>query len=308
VFTWLASNSADVEWSPEVSIALGQGLFGECLDVEPLALNEVAPVVCTVLIPASMAPLSEPSFSITLAGNGVEQTELVGLYVASVMEASWVQERTVPFATGKESTLEVTLTNTGNTQFSHKLTTDASKGWYAFIDGDDIADLQPGQSMTVRLLVEATRPGTGTIALALSDAPAVSTSSVILEVQSVGEPTATSGGSLPVTVLGPIVLLMLAGVLGALVMRRSKPDAAQAFAQGKNPPAFVAPPATTVPKTPAVASGPMCWSCRQTITGPMQGCPGCGARYHRSDVPTCQAGKLEACVNCSADATTFVLA
>ena len=308
VFTWLASNSADVEWSPEVSIALGQGLFGECLDVEPLALNEVAPVVCTVLIPASMAPLSEPSFSITLAGNGVEQTELVGLYVASVMEASWVQERTVPFDTGKESTLEVTLTNTGNTQFSHKLTTDASKGWYAFIDGDDIADLQPGQSMTVRLLVEATRPGTGTIALALSDAPAVSTSSVILEVQSVGEPTATSGGSLPVTVLGPIVLLMLAGVLGALVMRRSKPDAAQAFAQGKNPPAFVAPPATTVPKTPAVASGPMCWSCRQTITGPMQGCPGCGARYHRSDVPTCQAGKLEACVNCSADATTFVLA
>jgi predicted amidophosphoribosyltransferase len=70
----------------------------------------------------------------------------------------------------------------------------------------------------------------------------------------------------------------------------------------------VAPQAPSAAKAPAVASGPMCWSCRQTITGPMQGCPGCGARYHRSDVPTCQAGKLEACVNCSAAATTFVLA
>ena len=306
VFTWLASNAADVEWMPEVSIALEQGLFGECQDVDPIGENDVSPLVCTVLIPATMAPLSEPSFGITLSGNGVELNEQVGLYVASVLEASWVQERTVPFVTGTESMLEVTLTNTGNTLFSHQLKVDASKHWSVSIDGNDIANLEPGQSMTVRLLVEASRPGTGTIDLSLNEAVSVSTSSVVLEVESEGEPTATSGGSLPVTLFGPIVLILLAGLLAALIIRRKQSGGPPRHAG--MPTQSIVPVAQAAAPTSLAQAGPMCWSCRQTIVGPMQGCPGCGARYHRSDNPACQSSELETCVNCSAAASTFVLA
>jgi len=294
VFTWLVGNDADVEWAPTVSISLDQGLFGECEGVEPVGLNDVSPVVCTVLIPATMAPLSEPSFSMTLLGSGVERTEQVGLYVASVLDASWVQERTVPFQTGTQSMLEVTLTNTGNTLFSHQLKVEASTDWTASIDGDDIADLQPGESMTVRLLVEARRPGTGTIDLLLVEGELIATSSVVLEVESNGEPTATSGGTLPISVLGPIMFLLLAGMLGFLVLRKSK----EKDSAGPN--------LKTI--APQPVSGPMCWSCRQTIVGPMQGCPGCGARYHRSEFEGCQSGALETCANCSAKPSTFVLA
>ncbi len=294
VFTWLVGNDADVEWAPEVSIALDQGLFGECEGVEPVGFNDVSPVVCTVLIPASMAPLSEPSFSITLVGSGVERTEQVGLYVASILDASWEQERTVPFQTGTQSTLEVTLTNTGNTLFSHQLKVEASTYWTASIVGDDIADLLPGESMTVRLLVEASRPGAGTIDLLLVEGGSVATSSVVLEVDSEGEPTATSGGTLPIGVLGPIVFLLLAGVLGFLVLRRSKENDSAGL--------------HLTPVAPQPVSGPMCWSCRQAIIGPMQGCPRCGARYHRAEFEGCQSDSLETCANCPANPSTFVLA
>ena len=303
VFTWLVSNAADVEWSPEVSISLDSGLFGECTTVDPIGFNAVAPLSCTVLIPATMAPMSEPSFRITLAGSGVELTEQVGLYVASVTEASWVQERTTPFDTGKESMLEVTLTNTGNIVFSHKLEVQASKNWDATIDGNDVANLQPGQSMTIRLLVEATRPGSGTIELSLVEPANILTPSIVLEVTAEGEPTATSGGTLPIIVLGPIVFLLLAGIMAFLLLRTSKEKPALQSGMNVLPlPTKVAPPVTQA------ASGPMCWSCRQTITGPMQGCPGCGARYHRAGHVGCQSGELKSCANCSADPSTFVMA
>ena len=305
VFTWLVSNTADVEWSPEVTLSLDQGLFGECSSVDPVGYNDVSPVVCTVLIPSTMAPLSEPSFSVTLIGSGVERTEQVGLYVASVMDASWVQERTVAFQTGTESMLEVTLTNTGNSPFSHQLDAEASQGWSVSIDGNDIADLQPGQSMTVRLLVEANRPGTGTIGLNLVESGAVLTPAVTLEVESKGEPTATSGGSLPIGVLGPVVFLLLAGILVFMIVRKSRSSQTTGLAPLPLTGQAVMPPAVQQPSTP---TGPMCWSCRQTINGPMQGCPGCGARYHRSGTPGCSSGELEVCANCDVRVADFVLA
>ena len=305
VFTWLVSNTADVEWSPEVTLSLDQGLFGECSSVDPVGYNDVSPVVCTVLIPSTMAPLSEPSFSLTLIGSGVERTEQVGLYVASVMDASWVQERTVVFQTGTESMLEVTLTNTGNSPFSHQLDAEASQGWSVSIDGNDIADLQPGQSMTVRLLVEASRPGTGTIGLNLVESGAVLTPAVTLEVDSKGEPTATSGGDLPIGVLGPIVFILLAGILVFMIVRKSRSSQTTGLAHLPMPGQAVIPPAVQQPSTP---TGPMCWSCRQTIEGPMQGCPGCGARYHRSGTPGCSSGELEVCANCDVRVADFVLA
>ena len=305
VFTWLVSNTADVEWSPEVTLSLDQGLFGECSSVDPVGYNDVSPVVCTVLIPSTMAPLSEPSFSVTLIGSGVERTEQVGLYVASVMDASWVQERTVAFQTGTESMLEVTLTNTGNSPFSHQLDAEASQGWSVSIDGNDIADLQPGQSMTVRLLVEASRPGTGTIELNLVESGAVLTPAVTLEVESKGEPTATSGGSLPIGVLGPVVFLLLAGILVFMIVRKSRSSQTTGLAPLPLAGQAGMPPAVQQPSTP---TGPMCWSCRQTINGPMQGCPGCGARYHRSGTPGCSSGELEVCANCDVRVADFVLA
>jgi uncharacterized membrane protein len=302
VFTWLVSNGADVVWAPEVSIALDQGLFGECTDVEPIGFNKVSPVVCTVLIPATMAPMSEPSFSITLAGSGVERTEQVGLYVASVLEATWDQERSVPFTTGTQSTVEIELTNSGNLEFSHQLKVQASKDWSASIDGDDIADLQPGQSMTIRLLVEASTPGTGSIEVSLVEAGSMTRPSFTFDVQSQGEPTATSGGSLPIEILGPLVFIALAGLLVFMILKKSKDEAPSA------PQAMMVTPQIQPQSPSTTAPGPMCWSCRQNISGPMQGCPSCGARYHRAGHPGCQSGDLDTCVNCSAESSTFVLA
>jgi len=50
------------------------------------------------------------------------------------------------------------------------------------------------------------------------------------------------------------------------------------------------------------------WSCREPILGPMQGCPGCGARYHTNGTVNCDVQSLESCANCGMSAEQFVLA
>lgn len=312
MFTWLVGNDADVEWQPTASVSLSDGLFGDCSAVESVSKGEIKPVTCTIIISTTMPPMSEPSFVIKLEGSDVEYTEYIGLLVATVMESSWNQERTTSFTTGIQEELEVTLMNEGNIAFSHKLTLEESKDWSASIDGNDIANLEPGESMKIRLLVRADRPGDGTITLGLQGADAMTNSSVLLQVSSLGEPIGTSGEKLPFTgiIAGVFVVALL---VGAVLFTQRKKDP-MTHSQLTAPPPVRAPTLVAVPKIvapivpveTAKQQGPMCWSCRSEITGLLLGCPGCGARYHRRDFADCNSDALTKCMNCQTEVSSFV--
>jgi hypothetical protein len=314
LFTWLVGNEANVEWEPIATLALSDGLFGECSLVEAIGPGDIEPVSCTVIISPSLAPLSQPSFALKLNGGGVEYTENVGLLVATVLESSWVQERTTSFTTGNQEELEVTLLNAGNIAFSHKLVIEESKDWTATIDGNDIANLEPGQSMSIRLLVRADRPGDGTLTLSLQGADLVTNASIELTVTSEGEPIGTSGQTLPVggMVFGVLLVAVLIGAV--LFSQRRKQEPSQLhlappmpnFVHPIQPLASVPQPVVQVPSEQTKQEGPMCWSCRDEITGLMLGCPGCGARYHRADFVTCTSASLIQCVNCQTQVSSFV--
>jgi len=303
-FTWLIGNSADVEWQPTASLSLDSGLFGDCGELAPISKDELSPITCTIIVSSNLPPSSEPSFSLNLDAGGVTASQTLGLLVATVVESSWVQERTTPFSTGSEDLLEVTLTNTGNSVYSHKLVANAPSNWVVSVDGNDIADLEPGESMLVRLLVRADRPGEGVITLALQGAEGMSNPSVELTVSSIGEPVGTSGESLSLTTLALwAVILVVVFLVVAIVSQRRK-----------NPP-ILPMKSVNLPSTQPIAPVPIhnseqpsvvCWSCRSQITGLLLGCPGCGARYHRPGHPNCNASEVTTCLNCQADRSTFV--
>ena len=308
-YTWLIGNEANVEWQPTASVSLSSGLFGECSTLEPIGQGDLKPVTCTVIISSSMEPLSEPSFVLKLAGDEVESTQNIGLLVATVVESAWQMERTTQLTTGAQEQIQVTLTNVGNTAYSHKIVVEGSNDWKASIDGNDLLNLESGESTKIRLLVRADRPGDGTITLALQEAEQMTNSSFTFSLSAAGEPTGTSGQSLPVGAIG-IGALLVALLIGGLFLSRRKSESGFAL---EAPPKFTVPlvaglPASAVAQTPATVPSPTCWSCRQAISGPMLGCPGCGARYHRQDVPSCTSNTLQQCVNCKAPTTTFVQA
>lgn len=317
LFTWLVGNDANVEWEPIASLALDDGLFGECSVIEPIGPGDIEPVSCTIIISPSLAPLSQPSFALKLNGGGVEYTENVGLLVATVLESSWVQERTTSFTTGNQEELEVTLLNAGNIAFSHKLVIEESKDWTATIDGNDIANLEPGETMSIRLLVRADRPGDGILTLGLQGADSVTNASIELKVTSEGEPIGTSGQNLPVggVIFGVLLVALLIGAV--LFSQREKKGPSQLHhalpmagmpnvVHPIQPLAPVPQPIVPVPSVQTKQEGPMCWSCRNEITGLMLGCPGCGARYHRADFVTCPSASLTQCVNCQTQVSSFV--
>ena len=306
-FTWLIGNEANVQWQPTASVSLSSGLFGECSTIEPIGQGDLKPVTCTVIISSSMEPFSEPSFVLKLAGEEVESTQNIGLLVATVVESAWQMERTTQLTTGAQEQVQVTLTNVGNTAYSHKIVAEGSKDWKASIDGNDVLNLESGESTKIRLLVRADRPGDGTITLALQGAEQMTNSSFTFSLSAVGEPTGTSGQSLPVGAIG-IGALLVALLIGGLFLSRRKSESGLALG---SPPEFTVPLVTVPPaaaQTPATVQSPTCWSCRQAINGPMLGCPGCGARYHRQEVPSCTSNTLQHCVNCKASTTTFVQA
>ena len=306
-FTWLIGNEANVQWQPTASVSLSSGLFGECSTLEAIGQGDLKPVTCTVIISSSMEPLSEPSFVLKLAGDEVESTQNIGLLVATVVESAWQMERTTQLTTGAQEQIQVTLTNVGNTAYSHKIVVDGSKDWKASIDGNDVLNLESGESTKIRLLVRADRPGDGSITLALQGAEQMTNSSFTFSLSAVGEPTGTSGQSLPVGAIGVGALLVALLIVGLFLSRRkSESDFTIDPSSKFTAPLVTVPPVSAVPQTSATVHSPTCWSCRQAITGPMLGCPGCGARYHRKEVPSCTSNTLQQCVNCNASTSTFV--
>ena len=291
-FTWLLVNEADVPWSPEITTSLSQGIFGECLDVGVVTDENVVPVVCSIILPLSLEVASQPSFSFTLSDGDVSLTEGTSMLVAEQRSVEWeVSGLSSLDATGS-GTIQVRVTNTGNTALSHQLTLETSKGLNAVIVGEDIVNAVAGDSQQFTIQLSGTSTGTQQLTFALDGVQAVdsSTSSISIDVTASFEET--DAGSNTVVFIGAGVAVVV-GLLAVVLILRGKGASVK---QG-----IVPTMATPVQQQQAAT----CWSCRGPILGPMRGCPGCGARYH-ADTPTCQS--VEECANCGASAEQFVMA
>ncbi len=322
-FTWLLGNDGETTWSPSASLQLDQGLFGDCTPVQPVAFNGVSPVVCNILVAANSPPLSEPAFTLVLSGGGVDLSTTVGLLVAANEEVAWDVSSVPSFVTGETRQLTVKITNTGNTPFQRQLVVTPAASWTASVDGNDIVDLAVGQSTLVRINVRGDAPGSGTIGLELSQSTARQ-ATYSIAVQSTGEPVGTSGSAglsttMVVALLGAVLLVSFAA-LGVIAMRggRRNGKAGLPNMPGVGLPMPVPHRPAAAPTSPAVASatstatavtaGPVCWTCRRTITGAAVGCPSCGARYHADSTTGCGAPSEQTCLNCQSPASTFVRA
>ena len=281
-------------------------------------MGDVSPVVCTVLIAANMAPMSEPSFTVVLSDGGVERTTTVGLLVAPNEQVSWDIGSVPTLTTGQERQVTVEITNTGNTALQRQLIVEAPSKWAASVDGNDVLDLEVGQSVLVRLNIRADTPGSETITLDLAQSPA-SESTFGFVITSQGEPIGTSGDSgldsgLAVALLFGILLLVciplglsvIRGRNGAKPAQYTPPRAMPVPTQAPALQVAAKPVAKPAQSTAPSVAPPMCWTCRQPITTAMVGCPGCGARYHADAVGGCSASSIETCANCGASASTFV--
>ena len=111
--------------------------------------------MCTVLIAANTPPLSEPSFTLVLSDGGVELTTTVGMLVAANEQVAWDVGNVPQFVTGEMRQLTVEVTNTGNTALQRQVVLDVPETWTASVDGNDIVNLEVGESALVRLNVRA---------------------------------------------------------------------------------------------------------------------------------------------------------
>ena len=302
-FTWLLSNDAETAWSPSASLQLPPSMFGDCTPVESVSIGQVVPVVCNVLIAASTPPLSEPSFTLTLTDNGVELSTTVGLLVSVNEQVSWDLGAVPAFNTGEQRQVTVEITNSGNTPLQRQLRTLDIDDWSVSVDGNDLLDLEVGQSTLVRLNIRADAPGNASVSLQLVDSPS-SQAAFSFDVTAIGEPIGTSATSgltttMAISLLG--VVLVVAFLVLALQARRSREVPLAPMM-----PKIVAHMPTPNPATPVLTQAPICWSCRKPVAGKAIGCPSCGARYHADGEAGCKAAELTQCTNCQASAEVFV--
>jgi len=291
-YTWLISNEADTLWNPSTTLQMDNGLLGECDNVEPLTKDEVEAMTCTVIIPATANPGSEPSFTVVLDDGSVSIQYQISMSVAEVKEITWKFEGASNVETGVESTIQITITNTGNSLISDRVSTTPPEGWTAAFDGSDMIDLSAGESKRLRLKVNSSQPGEVSFTFALANSPEVSGRTITYEMNSEGEIITEQGTNMTIVTLsifGVLIIVILAGLLIRRMASETDHTPLVAPAAAPTAAAFSAP----VDATP-------CWSCRQPIISGMLGCPKCGARYHSvCDVKTC--------LNCESGADSFVI-
>ena len=290
-FTWLLINEAEIPWSPSITTSLSQGIFGECFDVGTIS-DGVVPVVCSIILPSTLEVASQPSFSFTLFDDDVSITEGTSMLVAEQRSVEWeVQGLSTLDETGS-GTLQVRILNSGNTALSHQLVLETGKGLNAAIVGDDIVNVVAGDSQQFTIQVTGKSTGVHSLTIRLTGVQEVESSSTSVDVDvSASFEEAGSGGNTLVYFGAGAALLV--GLLALLLVLRSKRSENSQM------------PLSTLPSQAVQQQAPTCWSCRSPIIGPMQGCPGCGARYH-ADSPTCQ--KVVTCSNCGASSEEFVSA
>ena len=289
-YTWLVENSADTSWEPSVSLQLENNMLGDCTSPGIISKNDVKPVTCTIIISAMAEPASEPEFKVTLNGDLVSVNQTVSMLVATSKEVSWKIDGTSVLTTGQESTVELTITNTGNTLVSGAIMTTPPSGWSVIIDGSDSVNLEAGQSQDVVLRIKSNQPGTGSIGVSISGDSDVIGSKYDLQLTSEGdivEDDSSATSTLVWTGSAIFLVAIFAGLF--IVLNKKKPAQVPVGAPAS---AFFQSNAHQSNATP-------CFSCRQPILSMMQGCPSCGARYHAvCNVPNC--------VNCGAESSTFV--
>ena len=324
-FTWLVGNNADVDWEPSVSVTLDPGLFGECRNIGVVGYLQFQLLQCSILISGNMAPLSEPTFTLILNGNGVEYREQFSLYVASVESAIWSAERNEKFETGITETLSIDVTNSGNVAWSYKINTEASADWFSEIIGNDVITLEAGQSKVVRVNVRADRPGDGTITLQFEESHLLVNPSVSFDVSAEGEPTGTGSESFINNGIAMIAVLVLLSIIGVVLYRNnittnkkelqpinnlSSPSPNQKALPTIAPlPGTFAPVAAIsaeVEQQDNTQSTVMCWICKLPASEDILGCPSCGARYHGTAKDGCDISQIEHCTNCQAPVIDFI--
>ena len=296
IFTWLLTNDAETVWEPDVSISLSQGLFGDCLDVTRVASGDVVPVICSIIIPSTIEVGSQPDFSFTLSDADVSLVEGTSLLVAESRGIDWKITGLSTIDDSGSGTIQVRLTNTGNVQLSHRLEVQTTEGLTASLVEEDIVNMVAGDSQQFTVVLAGSATGSQQITFKLTGTQDVSTPATTVDID-VTASFSESPSSSQTILYSSIGILLVAVLLFGVILARSKKRSGIASLEQKVMPSITQ-------QQPAV----MCWSCHGPITGPMQGCPGCGARYHTKGTENCDAQSLEACANCGASAEQFVLA
>jgi subtilisin family serine protease/uncharacterized membrane protein len=287
-YTWIVENLADTDWTPAVTLQLENNLLGDCTSPGQISKGDVVPMTCTIIISGMADPASEPEFTVRLTDNQISTNSSVTMLVAQSKEVSWKLDGLEILTTGKSTIIQLTITNTGNTLISSAISATASSDWDVTFDGVDTVDLAAGQSQKVRLEITANQPGDGVISLSLSGNDDIDGSEFEIKLSSEGEIITEESSGLFVTVSSIFAVLILLAITVIVLKKKSV---------NKLP--LNAPKAAEFQPTSQQQNATPCFSCRQPILSWMLGCPSCGARYH-------SVCKVEACVNCNADPSTFV--
>ena len=337
IYNWELSNLEDIDWTPQIEIQSDEGLDVSCNGLNTiLGLSDRTDMDCAVILDPGVEPYSQPSFTLNFTGNGAQLSETISLYVAGVEEISWGSLSSNTFETGEEKLIQIMASNTGNIPFNHRLEITSEDDWDIELDGNDIVDLQVGESALVRIKITANEPGFSSIKLGFSSSETPQTSEFRFNVSSTGESSDSVGGAVQVitSILLVVVVIAIIGVSVALLKSRKQQPMMpilpsqmsvnqftnRPMVQPKNLPQITAPlaPVAVTPK-PTLAPqiqeqnteesqtpNPICWSCRTPIEGAVVGCPKCGARYHGEGHPTCSISDIQECVSCSGPTSDFI--
>ena len=290
-YTWLVENTESTPWTPSVTLQMDNNLLGDCTDVGSVSKGDLSPVTCTIIISAMADAATEPQFKVVLSDGLVSVNETVSMFVAISKEVSWKLDGVSTLQTGKVSTLQVTVTNIGNTLVSGAIKTETSTGWRVSIDdSDEMINLEAGQSQKIRLEVVADRPGEGGFSLSISGASDVTNSEYQFELSSEGEVIGDDSSGTEALLAVALVVFPTLIILGLILILRKRPRKVNSTPIHNN--GISATAVQQINATP-------CFSCRQPILSGMQGCPSCGARYHN----TC---KVATCLHCGASSSAFV--
>jgi hypothetical protein len=292
-YTWVIENLQDTEWAPSVTLQLENNMLGECTSPGTVSKGDVKAMTCTILISAMADPGTEPEFTVLLSGDQISVNKTVTMLVALTKELSWKIDSSETLQTGTPSTFQITITNTGNSLVSGTIETQSSSEVSVEFDGADTINLEAGQSQKVRLKVTSNAPGAGIVELSISGADDVTGSSFELQISSEGDEISDGSSSIGNTILWSfLILIPLLGIIPVITILRGRRK--NSTTPNQAPPKDVA---FATDQGQQVTTP--CFSCRQPILSGMLGCPSCGARYH-------SVCNVSSCVNCGAEASTFV--
>ena len=290
-YTWLVENRESTPWSPTVVLQKDSNLLGDCTELGVVNKGDLKPLTCTIIISGSADPNSEPQFNLVLSDNTVIVNESVSMLVAASKELDWEIDGPRTLQTGQTSTLEITITNTGNALLSGAVKAKPSSGWSVSISGSESLNLQAGESQKLRLDVTANKPGKGTISLSISGASEVANSETEIELASEGESSDDSSSAVEILFWAVWIIIPILAVFAVVILKK-KPGISS---NGQN---LTQNYQTT--QTNQQSNVIPCFLCRQPILSQMRGCPSCGARYHS----TCEVGN---CTHCGAPSSAFLI-